>query len=638
MDHSRRYCLISFMGVFLFICLLGLNSELQAQKGWTQQTDMLLARSYFATCVVDSIIYAIGGIGDADSVNSSVEICDEETYFWTLKTYLPDARWGFAAEAVDGMIYIIGGMIGEEETSSVLMYDPVTESFTEKNPMPTARSITDAAAVDGKIYVFGGAIQDASGNFVPTSIVEMYDPESDVWTQKSSLNRARKALMASEVDNRIYVIGGSETTDPAGLTTVEMYDPSTDSWSAKQNMHVRRWSPSASVLDGKIYVIGGEKGIEDGWPGLNIVEMYDPATDSWFHKTPMPTSRRSHSSSVLNQEIYVMGGTVGESEPAIRMVEAYFDTASAPLVYLPDWAFFNALGKYALDMNSDGALSYAEVEGVVSVDVSNEMIQDMTGIEAFVSLDTLQSHHNQLTSLETSFNTHLAYLDLYANEITFLDLYNNTKLKKLICRSNTLQELDVSNNTELTYLDCGANSISSLDVSNNESLSGLVCSNNDLPSLDVSQNLVLKSLDCSGNELDSLDLSINSKLINLNLSYMPTLTKVCVWESFPEGVTVDTTGSPNLVFSTACAGTGIERHHLSEISIYPNPANDLITIELGAGGWFSIEIVSLSGQLLYSDKMEGLSHELDLSSFQHGVYFITVRSKKFMRTEKIIKL
>jgi hypothetical protein len=131
---------------------------------------------------------------------------------------------------------------------------------------------------------------------------------------------------------------------------------------------------------------------------------------------------------------------------------------------------------------------------------------------------------------------------------------------------------------------------------------------------------------------------VNSALVNLDLSYMPTLTKVCVWESFPEGVTVDTAGSPNVVFTTECAGTGIERHHLSEISIYPNPANDLITIELGTDGRFTIEIVSLSGQLLYSGKMEGLSHELDLSSFQHGVYFITVRSKKFIKTEKIIKL
>ena len=638
MDHQRKNYLISLPGIFLFICLLGLITELQAQKGWTQMADMLSARCYFATCVIDSTIYAIGGGGDpVDSVNSSVEICDEETYFWTLKTHLPDARWGFDAEAVDSMIYIMGGMISQQASSSLLMYDPATDSFTEKAPMPTARFAFDAAVVDGKIYVFGGIKQDATDTFEHTSVVEMYDPATDAWTSKASMTGLRSSMATSVVDGKIYVIGGAGNSSNVGLATVEMYDPATDSWSKRQNMHLRRWAPSASVLEGKIYVIGGEKGIVDEWPGLNSVEMYDPATDSWSHKTPMPTSRRGHSSSVLNQKIYVMGGTVGDSQPAIRTVEAYFDTASAPLVYIPDFAFFDALFGQVWDLNGDGAFSYAEVEGVNSLDVSSKNIQDLTGIEAFVNLDTLRCHHNELTWLETSFNTNLVYLDLYANEITYLDLYNNPALKKLICRSNALQELDVSNNAELTYLDFSANSISSLDLSRNINLTGIACSDNDLISLDVSQNPELKSLLCSGNKFDSLDLSANSKLVNLDLSYMPTLTKVCVWESFPEGVTVDTTSSPNVDF-VVCSPSGLERHYLKGISIYPNPSYGHLNIETLASGWYTIEIVSQSGQLIYSDRIEGPRHQVDLSNLQKGIYIIRLRSDNFVRTQKLIKL
>ena len=36
--------------------------------------------------------------------------------------------------------------------------------------------------------------------------------------------------------------------------------------------------------------------------------------------------------------------------------------------------------------------------------------------------------------------------------------------------------------------------------------------------------------------------------------------------------------------------------------------------------------------------MEGPTHQLDLSSFQKGVYFITIRSNDFVRTRKIIKI
>ena len=37
-------------------------------------------------------------------------------------------------------------------------------------------------------------------------------------------------------------------------------------------------------------------------------------------------------------------------------------------------------------------------------------------------------------------------------------------------------------------------------------------------------------------------------------------------------------------------------------------------------------------------QVEGKSKQIDLSSFSKGIYFITLRSKEFVRTEKIIKL
>jgi hypothetical protein len=50
-----------------------------------------------------------------------------------------------------------------------------------------------------------------------------------------------------------------------------------------------------------------------------------------------------------------------------------------------------------------------------------------------------------------------------------------------------------------------------------------------------------------------------------------------------------------------------------------------------------MEITSLNRQLLYTDRMEGLTHQIDISSFEKGLYFITVRSRDYVKTEKIIK-
>jgi hypothetical protein len=52
----------------------------------------------------------------------------------------------------------------------------------------------------------------------------------------------------------------------------------------------------------------------------------------------------------------------------------------------------------------------------------------------------------------------------------------------------------------------------------------------------------------------------------------------------------------------------------------------------------SVEITSSTGQLISSKEMDGTTLQLDLSSFEKGVYFITVRSKDFLTTLKIVKL
>jgi len=83
---------------------------------------------------------------------------------------------------------------------------------------------------------------------------------------------------------------------------------------------------------------------------------------------------------------------------------------------------------------------------------------------------------------------------------------------------------------------------------------------------------------------------------------------------------------------------GIYKHETDQLMIYPNPTEGLINIQLLDPGECIVEITSLNGQLLYSAIMEGPTLQLDLSSFQKGVYFITIRSRDDVKTEKIIKL
>ena len=86
----------------------------------------------------------------------------------------------------------------------------------------------------------------------------------------------------------------------------------------------------------------------------------------------------------------------------------------APL-YIPDDAFLNALIELGVDADGNGEICSCEAKQVISLDVSNKDITDMTGIEAMINLDTLVCFNNQLTGLNISACKQLRWLEVNEN-------------------------------------------------------------------------------------------------------------------------------------------------------------------------------------------------------------------------------
>ncbi|MFD2822863.1 proprotein convertase P-domain-containing protein [Lacinutrix iliipiscaria] len=163
---------------------------------------------------------------------------------------------------------------------------------------------------------------------------------------------------------------------------------------------------------------------------------------------------------------------------------------------------------------NDNYVTTANINTVTTLDVNDEDIDDLTGIEDFTSLTVLNCDNNSLDTLDLSHNTALTDLRCSDMSLTSLDFSNNTALTFLDCSfNNSLITLNVSNNTALTSLDCSYTNITTLDVSNNTVLTSLDCSfNSNLTTLDVSNNTSLTSLNCRFNNLNSLNVRNNNNV------------------------------------------------------------------------------------------------------------------------------
>ncbi|WP_100610517.1 T9SS type B sorting domain-containing protein [Confluentibacter lentus] len=190
----------------------------------------------------------------------------------------------------------------------------------------------------------------------------------------------------------------------------------------------------------------------------------------------------------------------------------YF-VGTAQNTFVPDDNFEQALIDLGLDFGAlDDYVPTANISAITDLDVNNLNISDLTGIEDFAALSTLNCDQNNLTSLDVTQNTNLTQLFCRNNQLTTLDTSQNTLLNILWVEENQLNSLDVSNNTQLISLITDDNPINNLDVTANTALTVLSCENNQLTNIDISNNLSLFYLSIGYNSLTTLNTSTNIDL------------------------------------------------------------------------------------------------------------------------------
>lgn len=282
---------------------------------WKLEDNPPPAVGYFGSATHGGKIYVYGGINNT-SPTASLDFFefDPGTGLWENIGTIPEKKVMCANAVVGNRLYAITGALdpffipslpGPATTASVIMFEfePSGEGWAYKTPITSPRAYSASGVVDGKIYVIGGAYSKTE----ISDVVDMYDPETDAWQSRQSLPEPIHGAAAGVIGGKIYVAGGQTQYTTLGMPkkTLFVYDPATDSWEQKAPMPTARGYLSAAVVDGKLYAIGGTS----AWPNrTGKVEMYDPDTDSWQTKAPMPTARSGFCAEALNGKIFVMGG------------------------------------------------------------------------------------------------------------------------------------------------------------------------------------------------------------------------------------------------------------------------------------------------------------------------------------------
>jgi N-acetylneuraminic acid mutarotase len=332
--------MFSLLAIASFVVILATTAQAQlpAQQGqarWTKAAVFPEPEEELYGVAANGKMYVLGGFGGGKPVGMNWEY-DPNSDKWTKKKDMPIPVHHSALASYNGKVFMFGGFKlnvdpnipggGWEPVDNAWEFDPAADSWKALTPLPGKRGSPVAVEVGGRIYVIGGAIPEPGSKEVairPTRAArsvgtnEMYDPETNKWTERSPMPTPRNHAFAGAVDGKIYVIGGRLTnpfiTVASNLDVVEEYNPATNLWGesgARAQMPTARSGGGWTTYNGKIYVGGGEIQTRQLLGAFRALEAYDPAANAWSILPSMPLPRHGVAVAVLGNKIHFVSGKI----------------------------------------------------------------------------------------------------------------------------------------------------------------------------------------------------------------------------------------------------------------------------------------------------------------------------------------
>ncbi|ETW05573.1 hypothetical protein H310_03318 [Aphanomyces invadans] len=273
--------------------------------------------------------------------------------------------------------YVTGGRLRGRTLGSVERYSLHRKCWEVAPPMQENRGSHGAVGVGNTLYILGG------GGFRSNlATCEKLEIPGEKWTAIAPMTTYRHALAVVYVPEQkcIYCVGGWVNGSKCS-PVLEQYDIDNDKWTTCTPMEVPRRLLGATSFAGKLYVFGGNGDDHDDkhkkWYS-DAVESYDPTTNAWTRKAPLPTAGPC-SAVTVGAFIFVFlhGKSVLRYDPA---ADSYTTLAPLPLA---EW--------FCFDANAFGHTVY--VNGGITKGVWSK---------AFYLYDTLTNKWTELSSMQTA--------------------------------------------------------------------------------------------------------------------------------------------------------------------------------------------------------------------------------------------
>lgn len=274
-------------------------------------------------------LVVIGGQG-----TRSVEMYDPQKEKWSDLPVFPKSATSYSVCAVSNSIVVTGGIFENRIISDVWKFDSVKRIWIEMPPLLKPRARHSSGVLQDRLFVLGGITYETTSSIIDLDTIESYDSKIKAWMVVGNSPFPRSLSQVVSHNEMLMEVGGLQggvkvnTIDSYTLSengkmksTGEQFilpeaiqlaqivvingifyiiwedskkmialNPQKRTFQTLADLHYSHKYSGATVLGEKIYVTGG---LVDSRP-INVVECYDPSTDTWTIENTMKETRAFH--------------------------------------------------------------------------------------------------------------------------------------------------------------------------------------------------------------------------------------------------------------------------------------------------------------------------------------------------------
>jgi len=237
---------------------------------------------------------------------------------WSELASLDVSRSEIAAAVVDQTVFVAGGIGRFGTLKSCEMYNRNSNQWSDCPNLPRPLHHVALASVGKDIYACGGY---TSLRFTHDKSAKLWklDLQQDKWIAVADLPEpiGEHAMLA--LDGNLYVVGGR--TENGDSNTLWQFNVAGEKWRELASMTIPRHSFAAVEADGEIWVLGGRSAALGS--AIRQTEIYSPRRDAWRTGPTLPVGRGGHVAVYHEGSVHVIGGEVFDPNQVLDQYHRY---------------------------------------------------------------------------------------------------------------------------------------------------------------------------------------------------------------------------------------------------------------------------------------------------------------------------